>query len=308
MRRKKINLQLLIFVALISFGSSIADAQVRVKARLDSAAMLLGDPNRIVVSVDGVTGNASVDWSVLDTLEALVIIGDPTAEQQGSQMQLALPFSVYDSIGLLLPSFPVYLANETLYTNDLALLVDFPRRDSTLNPYRGIRTESAALSDFLPWIISIFIGLAIVGVLLYFFYFRKKAPAPPPPLPAPDPAHVIAFRSLEELQSQTALIDKDYYSSLDQILRGYLENRYSIPALERTSSEVVGLLHNEGIPDNDELRDLLSQVDMVKFAKAELPQERRASSWERVREFVERTKYVAPPPPEASLDNLTADV
>ncbi|MFK8057115.1 MAG: hypothetical protein AB8F78_13410 [Saprospiraceae bacterium] len=308
MRRSKIYIQLLVFVGLLSFGSSLAIGQVRVKARLDSAVMLLGDPNRIVVSIDGIDGTASVDWSVLDTVEALVIIGDPTSAKQGNQMQIALPFSVYDSVGLFLPNFPVYLPNETLYTNDLALLVDFPRRDSTLNPYRSIRTESAALSDYLPWIISILIGLAILGVLLYFFYFRKTAPAPPPPPPIPDPAHVIALRSLEGLRGQTSLIDKDYYSTLDHILREYLENRYEIPALERTSSEVVSLLSNEGIPDNDELRDLLSQVDMVKFAKAELPQERRASSFERVQEFVERTKRIAPPTIDASPENPTADV
>lgn len=308
MRRSKICIQLLAFAGLLCFGCSLASAQVRVKARLDSAAMLLGDPNRIVVSVDGVTGSANVDWSVLDTLEELVIIGDPTSDKQGDQMQLALPFSVYDSIGLLLPSFPVYLPGETLYTNDLALLVDFPKRDSTLNPYRSIRTEAATLADYKTWIISILLGLAILGLMLYLLYFRKTAPAPPPPPPIPDPAHIIAFRSLDKLRSSAPEVDKAYYSALDHILREYIENRYDIPALERTSSEVVSLLQNEGIPDNDELRDLLSQVDMVKFAKAELPQERRASSFDRVREFVDRTKFIAPTSTSASTENPPADV
>jgi len=241
-----------------------------------------------------------------EVLFKVIIIGDPTTDQLGNQMQMALPFSVYDSIGLLLPRFPVFLLNETLYTNDLALLVDFPKRDSTLNPYRSIRTESATLADFLPWIISIAVGAAILSLLLYLMYFRKKAPAPPP-LPVPDPAHVIAFRSLEDLRNQNALIDKTYYSTLDQILRAYLENRYGIPALERTSSEVVALLRNQGIPDIDELRDLLSQVDMVKFAKAELPVERRVSEWERVRAFVDHTKQLVITP-EASPENPIADV
>ena len=308
MSKRVIHILLLVLLGCLSFSSTSANAQVRVKARLDSAAMLLGDPNRIVVSIDGFSGDASVDWSVLDTLDELNIIGDPTSAKQGNQMQFTLPFSVYDSVGLLLPKFPVYLQNETLYTNDLALLVDFPRRDSTLNPYRSIRTESATLADYKTWIIAFLMALAFLGVMLYLFYFRKTEPAPPPPPPLPDPAHVIAFRSLEDLRGQVSLADKDYYSALDQILRGYLENRYNIPALERTSSEVVSLLRNEGIPDSDELRDLLSQVDMVKFAKAELPQERRISGWERVRGFVDRTKRIAPPPQTPSPENPIADV
>ncbi len=308
MSKRMIHIFLLVLVGLLSFTSIQTHAQVRVKAHLDSAIMLLGDPNRVVVSLDGFSGNASVDWSVLDTVDELTIIGDPTTAKQGNQMQFALPFSVYDSVGLLLPSFPVYLQNETLYTNDLALLVDFPRRDSTLNPYRTIRTESATLADYKAWIIAFVLALAFIAILLYLFYFRKTEPAPPPPPPIPDPAHVIAFRSLEKLRGQVALEDKDYYSALDQILRGYLENRYDIPALERTSSEVVSLLRNEGIPDSDELRDLLSQVDMVKFAKAELPQERRASGWDRVRDFVDRTKRLAPPPQPPSPENPVADV
>ncbi len=307
MSKRKIYTLLLGLAGLFSFFTTSSRAQVRVKARLDSAAMLLGDPNRIVVSLDGTSGNASVDWSVLDTLEELVIIGDPSSAKQGNQMQFALPFSVYDSVGLLLPSFPVYLQNETLYTNDLALLVDFPKRDSTLNPYRSIRTESATLADYKAWIIAFLLAIAFGGVLLYLFFFRKSEPAPPPPPPLPDPAHVIAFRSLEDLRGQTGLADKNYYSSLDQILRAYLENRYGIPALERTSSEVVGMLKSEGIQDSDELRDLLSQVDMVKFAKAELPQERRSSGWERVRAFVDRTKLIAPPS-TSSPENPVANV
>ena len=275
----------------LGFGNS-AWAQIDVKARLDSAAMLIGDPNRIVVSLEGSVGTATVDWSVLDTIEQLVILGEATEQQVAQTRQYALPFSVYDSVGLLLPNLPVYLPGETLYTNDLALLVEFPPQDSLLHPYRGIRTEGARLSDYLHWFILL--GLVLLGaaVLYYLYRRRQNDDMPSAPVTAPDPAHVIAFAQLEALRQNPPAEDKSYYSDLDRIFRTYLENRYRIPALERTSGEIIQLLSDVELPQGFDLTELLNQVDLVKFAKAKLPDDRRNTAWMNVHAFVAATKQL----------------
>ena len=296
------QLRPLITLALLGLAGAYTFAQVSVRARLDSAAMLLGDPNRLVVSVSGSNTAAEVDWSVLDTMTQLVPLGEPVSTTAGDEQRLALPFSVYDSIGLLFPVLPVYISGETLYTNDLALLVDYPPGDTTLHPYRPLDAEPILLSDYVHWIIAGFIGLLLLAAALYFFYFARQAPkaviAPPPP-----PAHRVALEQLQVLRKRENLDDKAYYSQLDRILRSYLEGRYEVPALEQTSGEVVEALESRGLPDAAELSALLQQVDLVKFAKAALPVEQRLQALDRVTAFVRATAPLPAPVASPSPSN-----
>ncbi len=58
----------------------------------------------------------------------------------------------------------------------------------------------------------------------------------------PDPAHVIALRDLERLMSEKLWEKgeiKAYYTRLTEILRQYLENRFSVYSLEMTTDETL---------------------------------------------------------------------
>ena len=275
-----------------TLGATEVSAQARL--RLDSAAMLIGSPNRLVVK--GPSGMTAVDFGPLDTLSALVVTGDPTDSVFGDERQIALPFSVYDSVGLRIPGLSVSIDGATVRTNDVALLVDFPPPDSTVYSYRGIRREGARLSDFAGWI-AIFVTLLLAGLGAYYYYRRQRERGVAVPPPRVVPAHETAFAQLDALAA-SELPDKPYYSQLDRIIRTYLEGRYHLPALERTTGEVLTLLRERRLP-SEGLESLLDEVDLVKFAKAELPQRRRAESLARVREFVERTRG-------SDLDALTA--
>lgn len=283
---------LLSICCVLSFATT---AQITVKARIDSAVMTIGDPNRLLVLVEGNSPVERIGWEALDTMKQVVITGSEQVEQRGSAKSYALPFSVYDSVGLLFPRLAVYFPGETLYTNDVALLVEFAQIDSTLNSYRGLREESAQLSDYLNWIIAAIVGLLLLVAGFVMYRLRNKVEAPPPPPVVVEPAHVIALRRLDVLRKRENVDDKAYYSELDQILRAYLEDRYEVHALEQTSGEVVNTLRTRGLPDASELSDLLSQVDLVKFAKAELPAETRFAAIDRVAAFVEATKVIPPP-------------
>ena len=265
--------------------------------------MTVGDPNRLVVTVPTGTELRGVGWEVLDTMDAVVPTGQPSiaADAEGRPTAV-LPFSVYDSVGLLFPPLPVYTAVETLFTNDVALLVDFAPTDGELAGYRGIDAEPLLPRDWLPWVAGIAIGLLAAGAIAYGLARRARREAPAPPPPPPTPAHVVALQRLDDLRVAAGINDKTFYSRLDRILRAYLEDRYAVPALESTSSEVVGLLRDRGLPDTGELAELLGQVDLVKFARAELPPERRTAAVDRVSAFVRATV----PPPSVATDGAPA--
>lgn len=69
---------------------------------------------------------------------------------------------------------------------------------------------------------------------------------------------------------------KEYYSELTEIIRGYIERELKVPALEKTTDEIVEALKDfndaETIITSEEtikkLKELLQEADLVKFAKS----------------------------------------
>ena len=102
----------------------------------------------------------------------------------------------------------------------------------------------------------------------------------------PEKAHEKALRLLKELEArqlwQSGRI-KEYYSELSDIVRIYLEERFSIPAMEQTTDELLALLKKQNDSRTElrkarpELKLILRTADLAKFAKANpLPDEHSA--------------------------------
>ena len=143
-----------------------------VKLRVDSASMMIGSRNRLVVT--GPVGLSSVDFGALSALPAIVPLGEATDSTIGPLRQWSLPFSVYDSVGLSVPGLPVVVDGEPFRSNDVAFIVTFPPLDTAIVRYRSIYREEARLSDYAVWI-ALGIGLLIVLTLAYFYY-RSRSP------------------------------------------------------------------------------------------------------------------------------------
>jgi hypothetical protein len=127
----------------------------------------------------------------------------------------------------------------------------------------------------------------------------------PEPLP-----HEWAFRALDELEKkrlwQSGEI-KEHYTLLTAILRGYLERRYSINALEQTSDEIILQLRQQSLSNDllDDTAELLSVSDLIKFAKGNPGADIHTTTIQRVRKFVQETLFI--PPPEVTAEKPTAD-
>jgi len=124
------------------------------------------------------------------------------------------------------------------------------------------------------WVLLVVAGvLLIAGILLYYFMRRKKGlPLFPKRTEPPLPPHTEAILALDKIKKEKiwrAGMVKDYYTSLTDTLRNYIERRFDIPAPELTSAETIESLHASQI-DMDlcsELNHILQIADMVKFAK-----------------------------------------
>ena len=84
---------------------------------------------------------------------------------------------------------------------------------------------------------------------------------------------MVAFRELDRLKEEKLWEKgevKAFYTRLTEITRHYMERQYGIPAMERTTEEILEAFRRANMEDNllDEmLKDLLELADLVKFAK-----------------------------------------
>lgn len=129
-----------------------------------------------------------------------------------------------------------------------------------------------------PWILA---GL-VAGALLYVGgrwlwdklpRRQKEAVIEETPEPIDNrPAEVIAYEELERIAALDLPAEgafKRHASLVTACLRAYVERRYDVPALDRTTYELMGDLRevNLGHEARSLLRDLLTEADLVKFAK-----------------------------------------
>ncbi|MBO6936873.1 MAG: hypothetical protein JJ863_18020 [Deltaproteobacteria bacterium] len=131
--------------------------------------------------------------------------------------------------------------------------------------------------DTLWWVLGalgLILFTAIVTLLFARWWRRrKKAAAPPPP---PRPAEEIALEKLEELRRERDRMleageGEAWVDGVSDAVREYFGHRYGFEGLESTSDEVIAALRTRKVRgiSIDEVQALLSDCDLVKFARAD---------------------------------------
>ncbi len=154
-------------------------------------------------------------------------------------------------------------------------------------------------SEIAGWL-ALGIGLAaLLAIAIWLLLkYRRRIPILGGEKPR-TPPHVEAIRRLEALKNQKLPQNgrhKQYWSGISDILRGYLDGRFGIGAMEMTTDEIltaVAELRKQGFVDEkryENLAEILRTADLVKFAKL-LPQaDETDSAWFNAYYFVEETK------------------
>ncbi len=166
------------------------------------------------------------------------------------------------------PTFEHELATEPLEIEVRSALTS---QDSVFEPRDITGTLMPPAEPLSPWDWAAIAG-AVVGAAallgLLILWLRRLARRPASPI-LPE---VWALRALAELET-AGLIErgqaKQYYYSLSEIVRVYIERKFGLAAPEMTTEEFLGTLaRNRGaLPyDADRLRDFLQACDLVKYA------------------------------------------
>ena len=118
--------------------------------------------------------------------------------------------------------------------------------------------------------------IALIGAAIVLLRRRRERALQPVPPPPPRPAEIVAREAIAQLVGEKLLLRGEYkshFARLSEIVRGYLEARFHILALERTTTELVpelaqALGHRDPRLEIAEMaRELLDTCDLVKFAK-----------------------------------------
>jgi len=110
------------------------------------------------------------------------------------------------------------------------------------------------------------------------------------------PAHELAYERLRALVKEDLVGAgriKEFYERISNILRHYIEHRFSLRAPERTTEEFLAELANTEVlsaPDKESLGEFLKHCDLVKFAKHNPTSEQIQKTFDLVRGFIEKTK------------------
>lgn len=270
---------------------------IRVSAQVSRDSIMIGD--QLVYSLR-VEAAENVDFQlplVRDTLstnlEVLFAISSDTIMADGKKVVDQRYMITGFEPGLqLIPAQRVLYSSGTLLDTALSMplmvsvyepVVDTAQQIKPIKP--PINTP-LTIKEVLPWLALGAAGwmlFTLIYALVWIYRQRRKDPEVFTLKPL-EPAHVVAFRELDRLKEEKIWergLVKQYYTRLTEITRHYIERQYGIPAMERTTDEILRAFRKSNTEDNllDEmLKDLLELADLVKFAKEDpLPVENQTN-------------------------------
>jgi hypothetical protein len=269
--------------------------QGKASASVDSSSILIGDHVHLKLSYT-FPSKASITWPLFtDTLTGKIDIiekGKPdtsfSADRSNTTISQVLTITCFDNGSYYIPvvkfvhKLPGDTTNYISETQPLLLMVNTVAVDTTqaIKDIKGPLSAPLTLLELLPWIGGGILLAAIITLVIFFIIRRKKKKPLFGRAKPKIPAHVRAIEELEKLRVmhlwQAGKI-KEYHTRLTDIVRSYIEERFSIAAMEMITTDLLDALENKEDMTSENyqhLRRMLQLADMVKFAKfSPLPDE-----------------------------------
>lgn len=166
---------------------------------------------------------------------------------------------------------------------------------------KPLKAQWKAPFDWLPWVL-IGLGVLVLAAALIFWLRRRRRREVPVAPELRLPPDFVALKELERIAG-LGLVErgefKTFYTLVVDAVRRYIEARFGVQAMDRTTQELTGDLTRHGI-SIDDLAPLMTEADLVKFAKYVPDPEHANAALERGRNVVVSTtpRVVSDAPPE----------
>ena len=275
----------LLFLIVLAASVISASAQVSVEARIDSIEMFVGQQVHVTLTANA-QENAKIEFPQFKPTQYITpgveVLASKELENKALDNGFVARSMVYtltsfDDTLYYLPPMTVKIDGKPYKSKSLALKVltievDTTHVDQFFGP-KDVQDNPFLWSEWrLPFWLSVL--MLVLLALCYYLYLRLRDNKPiiktirvvKRLLP-----HQKAMKEIEQIKADKMVASenqKEYYTKLTDTLRRYIEERYKFSAMEMTSSEIIERLMQDGDQKSlDELRQLFTTADLVKFAK-----------------------------------------
>ena len=260
-------------------------AQVSVEAVIDSIQIFVGQQVHVTLTATA-KENAKVEFPQFKPMEYItpgVEVLDRQELDQKAQdngfvsRSMVYTMTSFDDTLYYIPPMTVKIDGKPYKSKSLALKVltievDTLHAEKFFGP-KDVQDSPFQWSDWsLPFWLSVL--MLVLLAIAYYLYLRLRDNKPiishirivKRLLP-----HQKAMKEIEQIKADKMVSSensKEYYTKLTDTLRKYIEERYGFNAMEMTSSEIIEkLMASQDQNALDELRQLFTTADLVKFAK-----------------------------------------
>lgn len=248
-------------------------------------------------------------FAPLEMIESYKV--DTTFETAKYRLIKKYGLTQFDSGQYTIPPQRVVINNQPFLTDSLFVEVKDVVIDTTkqkmfdIKPAVEVGEPPFNWKRIVYWLLPV---LLLVGIAIYFLRRKKRKKAAEKPLPPYEEA-IVALKKLDNTQLLKESKSKEYYSSLTEIVKRYLDREVDETALESTSDELITrlMMHKDaGSFDFDletirRLDSIFKRADLVKFAKMNQEAGQAEVDRKTIEEIINETHEVIPQPTEEEL-------
>ena len=288
-------------------------ALAQVTAKIEPIEMMIGEQAQVTLTINTEEG-ASIEWPKLQPRQELVPGVEVIATTHPVFNEMVITLTSFDGKLYSLPPFKVKVNGKESQTNELALKVievevDTTKLDQFFGP-KDVQDNPFLWSEWSPifWLSVLMLVLTALGIWLFVRLRANKPIIARIKIVKRLLPHQKAMKEIEQIKADkmvTSENQKEYYTKLTDTLRRYIEERYGFSAMEMTSSEIIDRLMQTDQQSLDELRQLFTTADLVKFAKYSTMINENDANLVSAIDFINQTKLENQPTEEVIKPQLS---
>ena len=266
-----------IICALLLCCCSVFSQSVSVDVTADKNKILIGEPIRLQLEAT-VPENVNAAWFGTDSLTHFDIISkgkiDTLKTDEGNQYRQVIMVTSFDSGYWSIPPLVLNAGERSYLTDSIPVAVSFSQFDAgqAYHDIKAILDVENPVIRYINWIIA---GVTLLSLLAVVYFLRKPLHV----VVQPVKQKTVLLSPLEEALAALEAVRKEqlvqqgklklYYTSLNDILRSFVQKKWMVSVMEKTNDELIIQLKRWEMPNEAmiSLAQALRMSDVVKFAK-----------------------------------------